>query len=115
MLLAHLLKQFLNCHRVIFFHPHPSVQAGRQHSSLPQPPAPCLRVKGGKNSSVSPRNAILFVIRQTADGVHCGFIGGEISINYEQICVCACVVPAIANPPSGKVALAKSLNGNSSK
>lgn len=32
---------------------------------------------------------------------------GEISINYEQICVCVCVVSGIANPPSGKVALAK--------
>lgn len=40
---------------------------------------------------------------------------GGISINYEQICVCVCVVPGIANPPSGKVAMAKSLNGYSSK
>ena len=30
---------------------------------------------------------------------------GEININYEPICVCACVVLGIAKPPSGKVAL----------
>lgn len=30
-----------------------------------------------ENSLVSPRNAILFVIRQTGDGAHCGFMGGN--------------------------------------
>lgn len=30
-----------------------------------------------EKGTVSPCNAILFVIRQTGDGVHCGFMGGN--------------------------------------
>lgn len=47
-----------------------------QHGGRTLQPAPGLWVK---IAPCSPRNAILFVIRQTGDGVHCGFMGGKLA------------------------------------